>query len=117
MVCQEQRFCSILTGTFLWNPMPETDKSIVIAEIGCREKILSERIPLNGQWNNRTSQTWPEKGHGREGRSRTSFFFFTKLTKSNDRAKLKSTCFYRTGGHFTRLVHLYFVFTRVSGIS
>jgi hypothetical protein len=75
MVCQEQRFCSILTGTFLWNPMPETDKSIVIAEIGCREKILSERIPLNGQWNNRTSQTWPEKGHGREGRSRTSFFF------------------------------------------
>jgi hypothetical protein len=51
-------FCSILTWTFLWNPIPETDKSIVIAEIGCRKKILSERIPLNGQWNNRTSQTW-----------------------------------------------------------
>jgi hypothetical protein len=61
--CQEQHFCSILTWTFLWNPIPETDKSIVIAEIGCRKKILSERIPLNGQWNNRTS-----------------------LTKSNDRA-------------------------------
>jgi hypothetical protein len=39
------------------------------------EKILSERIPLNGQWNNRTSPTWPETRHGREGRSRTSFFF------------------------------------------
>ena len=38
------------------------------------QKILSERIPLNGQWNNRTSQTWPETRHGREGRSRTSFF-------------------------------------------
>jgi hypothetical protein len=38
VVCQEQRFCSILTGTFLWNPMPETDKSIIIAEIGCRKK-------------------------------------------------------------------------------
>ena len=37
------------------------------------EKILSERIPLNGQWNNRTSPTWPETR--REGRSRTSFFF------------------------------------------
>ena len=79
------------------------------------EKILSERIPLNGQWNNRTSQTWPETRHGRKGRSRTSFFL-TILTKSNDRAKLKSKCFYRTGGHFTRLVRQYFVFTRVSGI-
>ena len=39
------------------------------------KKILSERIPLNGQWNNRTSQTWPETRHGCEGRSRTSFFF------------------------------------------
>jgi hypothetical protein len=38
VVCQEQRFCSILTGTFLWNPILETDKSIVIAEIGCRKK-------------------------------------------------------------------------------
>ena len=50
------------------------------------KKILSERIPLDGQWNNRTSPTWPETRHGREGRSRTSFFFLTKLTKSNDRA-------------------------------
>ena len=39
------------------------------------EKILSERIPLNGQWNNRTSPTWPETRHGREGRSLTSLFF------------------------------------------
>jgi hypothetical protein len=51
------------------------------------EKILSERIPLNGQWNNRTSPTWPEARHGREGKSRTNIFF-TKLTKSNDRAIL-----------------------------
>ena len=40
------------------------------------KKILSERIPLNGQWNNRTSPTWPETRHGREGRSRISFYFF-----------------------------------------
>jgi hypothetical protein len=49
------------------------------------EKILSERIPLNGQWNNRTTPTWPETRHGCEGRSRTSYFL-TKLAKSNDKA-------------------------------
>ena len=50
------------------------------------EKILSGRIPLDGQWNNRTSLTWPEMRHGREGRSWNKFVFLAKLTKSNDRA-------------------------------
>ena len=68
------------------------------------KKILSERIPLNGQWNNRTSQTWPETRHGREGRSRTSCFFFYKIYEikwQTGQSVLKSKGFYRTGGHFT----------------
>jgi hypothetical protein len=49
VVCQEQRFSSILTGTFLWNPMPETDKSIVIAEIGCWKKYCLGRGNVNNK--------------------------------------------------------------------
>ena len=72
------------------------------------KKILSERIPLDGQWNNRTSPTWPETRHGREGRSRTSFFFFNKIDEikwqSNTRQSvLKSKGVYRTGGHLPDL--------------
>jgi hypothetical protein len=72
------------------------------------EKILSERIPLNGKWNNRTSPTWPEMRNGREGRSRTSFFLYKideiKWQSNTEQSVLKSKGFYRTGDHFTGLI-------------
>ena len=81
VVCQEQRFCSIFMKSYAGNWQINHNSRNRMSK-----KILSERIPLDGQWNNRTSPTWPETRHGREGRSRTSFFFLTKLTKSNDGA-------------------------------
>ena len=81
------------------------------------EKILSERIPLNGQWNNRTSLMWPETRHGREGRSQTSFFLYKideiKWQSNTGQSVLKSKGFYWAGGHFTGLVRRYFIFTDV----
>jgi hypothetical protein len=74
VVCQEQRFCPILTGTFLWKPIAGNWQINRNSRNRMSEKILSERIPLNGQWNNRTSPTWPETRHGREGKSQTIFF-------------------------------------------
>ena len=55
--------------------MPETDKSIVIAKI---KRILSERIPLNGQWNNRNLQ----RGRKRDMNVREDLeqvFFYYKI--------------------------------------
>ena len=87
VVCQEQCFCSILTGTFFMKSYAGNWQINRDSRNRMSKKILSERIPLNGQWNNRTSRTWPETRHGRDGRSRSSFLL-TKLAKSNDRAIL-----------------------------
>ena len=81
------------------------------------QKILSERIPLNGQWNNRNLRC--DRKRDMDVREDLEQVFFPSLYKidkikwqsNTGQSVLKSKGFYRTGGHFTRLVRWYFVFT------
>ena len=85
VVCQEQRFLFHFNWDIFMKSYARNWQINRNSRNRMSGKILSERIPLNGQWNNRTFTTWQETKHGHEGRSRT-ISFYTKFTKSNDRA-------------------------------